>query len=134
VANYQVVLGNIGNVYLYRTEFPTAVSYYQRALAIAREIKDPVSIRKWTYNANLAYMRIRAAALSPLNPRPNALLGLSSTVHQVVSQAHRSHRDASQIQTNHRQMESVTFDRQLCQENFAEFWDGDHVPFNFYAV
>jgi protein gp37 len=45
VANYQVVLGNIGNVYLYRTEFPTAISYYQRALAIAREIKDPLSIR-----------------------------------------------------------------------------------------
>jgi tetratricopeptide (TPR) repeat protein len=61
VANYQVALANIGNVYLYRNEYATAISYYQQALAIAREIKDPVSIRKWTYNINLAYMKIRAA-------------------------------------------------------------------------
>jgi tetratricopeptide (TPR) repeat protein len=60
VANYQIVLGNIGNVYLYRKEYPTAISYYQRALSIAHEIKDPVSIHKWTYNTNLALMRMRA--------------------------------------------------------------------------
>ena len=53
--------GNIGNVHLYQAEYTTAIAYYQRALAIAREIRDPVSIRKWTYNANLAYMRMRAA-------------------------------------------------------------------------
>jgi len=47
-ANYQVVLANIGNVYLYRHE-------------IAREIKDPVSIYKWTYNTNLALIRMREA-------------------------------------------------------------------------
>ena len=68
VANYQVALGNIGNVYLYRKEFPTSISYYQRALAIAREIRDPVSMRKWTYNTNLAYMRIRAAADQSTKP------------------------------------------------------------------
>lgn len=61
VANYQIVLGNIGNVYLYRKDFPTAISYYQRALSIAHEIKDPVSIHKWTYNTNLALMRMREA-------------------------------------------------------------------------
>ena len=61
IANYQVVLANIGNVYLYRNDYSTAISYYQRALTIAREIKDPVSVRKWTYNTNLAYMRMRTA-------------------------------------------------------------------------
>lgn len=61
IANYQVVLANIGNVYMYRKDYPTAIDHYRRALAIAREIKDPVSIRKWTYNTNLAYMRMRAA-------------------------------------------------------------------------
>jgi tetratricopeptide (TPR) repeat protein len=61
VANYQVVLANIGNVYLYRNDYLTAISYYRRALALSREIKDPVSIRKWTYNINLAYMKMRAA-------------------------------------------------------------------------
>lgn len=60
VANYQVVLANIGNVFLHRNDFTTAISYYQRALTIARKIEDPVSIRKWTYNTTLAYMRMRA--------------------------------------------------------------------------
>jgi tetratricopeptide (TPR) repeat protein len=61
VANYQIVLGNIGNVYLYRKDYPTSISYYQRALTIAHEIKDPVSIHKWTYNTSLALLRMRAA-------------------------------------------------------------------------
>ena len=61
IHNYQVVLANIGNVYLYRRDHFTAISYYRRALALAREIKDPVSIKKWTYNINLAYARIRAS-------------------------------------------------------------------------
>ncbi len=61
VHNYQVVLANIGNVYLHRRDYFTAISYYQRALALAREIKDPVSVKKWTRNINLAYARIRQA-------------------------------------------------------------------------
>lgn len=61
VHNYQVVLANIGNVYLYRRDYFTAISYYQRALALAREIKDPVSVKKWTRNINLTYARIRLA-------------------------------------------------------------------------
>ena len=61
IHNYQVVLANIGNVYLHRRDHFTAISYYRRALALAREIKDPVSIKKWTRNINLAYARIRLA-------------------------------------------------------------------------
>ena len=45
-----------------------AISYYQRALAMAREIKDPVSIKKWTHNINLAYARIRQS-VDQTNPR-----------------------------------------------------------------
>jgi hypothetical protein len=37
----------------------TAIKYYERALALARQIKDPVSVKKWTRNINLAYARIR---------------------------------------------------------------------------
>lgn len=59
IHNYQVALANIGNVYLHRRDHFNAISYYQRALTLAREIKDPVSIRKWTHNINLAYARIR---------------------------------------------------------------------------
>jgi tetratricopeptide (TPR) repeat protein len=61
VQNYQVVLANIGNVYLHRGDFLTAVDYYRRALSLAREIKDPVSIEKWSYNIRLAYARLRQA-------------------------------------------------------------------------
>ena len=61
IHNYQVVLANIGNVYLHRRDYFAALSYYRRALAFAREIKDPVSIKKWTRNINLAYARIRLA-------------------------------------------------------------------------
>jgi tetratricopeptide (TPR) repeat protein len=65
---YQLVLANIGNVYLHRRDHFTAISYYQRALALAREIKDPVSIKKWTRNINLAYARIRLS-VDQSNPR-----------------------------------------------------------------
>ena len=61
VHNYQVVLANIGNVYLHRRDYFTAISYYQRALTLPREIRDPVSVKKWTRNINLAYARIRFA-------------------------------------------------------------------------
>jgi tetratricopeptide (TPR) repeat protein len=61
VHNYQVGLANIGNVYLHRRDYLTALSYYQKALGIAREIKDPVSVQKWTYNIRLAYVLIRSA-------------------------------------------------------------------------
>ncbi|HEY6769314.1 MAG TPA: tetratricopeptide repeat protein [Candidatus Sulfotelmatobacter sp.] len=68
VHNYQISLANIGNVYLHRCDHFTAISYYQRALAIAREIEDPVSVKKWTRNINLAYARIRRS-VDEQNPR-----------------------------------------------------------------
>lgn len=60
IHNYQVFLANIGNVYLHRRDYLTALAYYQRAVSLARQINDPVSVKKWTYNINLAYARIRA--------------------------------------------------------------------------
>jgi tetratricopeptide (TPR) repeat protein len=66
--NYQITIASIGNIYLHRCDYFTAISYYQRALAIAREIKDPVSVKKWTRNINLAYARIRRD-VDERNPR-----------------------------------------------------------------
>lgn len=68
VHNYQVVPANIGNVYLHRGDHFTAISYYRQALDSARDIKDPVSVKKWTRNINLAYARIRLA-VDQQNPR-----------------------------------------------------------------
>lgn len=59
VHNYLVVLANIGNVYLHRGDHLRAIAYYRDALALAREIKDPVSIQKWSLNIRLAYARLR---------------------------------------------------------------------------
>jgi len=61
IHNYQVALANIGNVYLHRRDYLTAISYYRQAVTFAREIGDPLSTKKWTYNINLAYARIRQA-------------------------------------------------------------------------
>ncbi len=59
VHNYLVVLANIGNVYLERGDFLKAIDYYRQALDLAREIKDPVSIRKWSGNIRLAHARLQ---------------------------------------------------------------------------
>ena len=59
VHNYLVVIANIGNVYLHRGDYLTAIDHYRRALELAREIKDPVSIRKWSGNIWLAYAKLR---------------------------------------------------------------------------
>jgi tetratricopeptide (TPR) repeat protein len=61
VHNYQVGLANIGNVYLHRGDHLRAIDYYRRALELAREIKDPISIEKWSYNIRLAYARFRTS-------------------------------------------------------------------------
>jgi tetratricopeptide (TPR) repeat protein len=58
VQNYLVALANIGNIYLHRGDHLRAISYYREALALAREIKDPISIRKWSHNLRLAYTRL----------------------------------------------------------------------------
>jgi tetratricopeptide (TPR) repeat protein len=59
VHNYLVVLANIGNVYLCRGDYLRAIDFYRQALELARQIKDPVSIRKWTNNIRLAYARLQ---------------------------------------------------------------------------
>jgi tetratricopeptide (TPR) repeat protein len=59
VQNYLVVLANIGNVYSHRGDYLTAIAYFRRALELAREIKDPVSIQKWSGNLRLAYASLR---------------------------------------------------------------------------
>ena len=52
---YQINLADIGYVYLCGGEYFRAMSHFQAALEIAREIKDPVSIHKWTSNLHIAY-------------------------------------------------------------------------------
>jgi tetratricopeptide (TPR) repeat protein len=56
---YQVSLAEMGNVFLHKGEYLTAISHYQRALTIAREIHDPVSIEKWSFNIRLVYEKCR---------------------------------------------------------------------------
>ncbi len=43
-----MALANIGRVYLHPRDHFTAISYYQRVLALSHELKDPVLIKKWT--------------------------------------------------------------------------------------
>jgi tetratricopeptide (TPR) repeat protein len=57
--HYQVNLADIGNVYVHKGDFLTAISYYRRALAIAEQINHPASIEKWNYNIRLAYIKLR---------------------------------------------------------------------------
>jgi tetratricopeptide (TPR) repeat protein len=56
---YQVNLADMGNVYLHKGEYVTAISLYQRALAIAKEIDAPESVEKWSCNIRLAYAKLR---------------------------------------------------------------------------
>jgi tetratricopeptide (TPR) repeat protein len=55
VSNYQVSLADIGSVYLARGEYVTAISYYRRALELARQLGDQLSISKWLRNLYQAY-------------------------------------------------------------------------------
>lgn len=64
IPNYQVCLANIGNVYLYRREFLTAISYYQRALELARQLGDQLSIAKWLHNLGQAYTQLGNTAVA----------------------------------------------------------------------
>jgi tetratricopeptide (TPR) repeat protein len=52
---YQVNVADRGNVHLYLGDYPGAISYYMRALELARNIKDPVSVGKWSGNLKIAY-------------------------------------------------------------------------------
>ena len=62
--NYQVCLANIGNIYLYRREFATAISYYRRALELARELGDQLSMGKWLQNLAQAWSDLGNPALA----------------------------------------------------------------------
>jgi tetratricopeptide (TPR) repeat protein len=53
--SYQINIADRGNVYLYLGDHLKAISLYQHALEIARDIKDPTSIRKWSGNLRIAY-------------------------------------------------------------------------------
>ena len=64
VPNYQVCLANIGNVYHYRREFLTAISYYQRAFELERQLGDHLSIGKWLHNLAQAYANLGNPALA----------------------------------------------------------------------
>ena len=64
LAHYQVSLADIGNVYLYRREFLTAISYYQQALDLARQLGDQLSVAKWLRNLAQAYSHLGNPALA----------------------------------------------------------------------
>lgn len=55
---YQVTLADIGNVYLHQKKYWTAISYYERALSLAKEMKDPVKTANWAFNLRLAYSKL----------------------------------------------------------------------------
>ena len=56
---HQICVANIGNVYFVNGDYLTAISHYERALKIARETKDPVSIQKWSHNIEFAFSKLR---------------------------------------------------------------------------
>jgi tetratricopeptide (TPR) repeat protein len=56
--SYQVCVANIGNVFYETGDYLKAIAHYERALKIAREIKDPVSVSKWTHNIELAFAKL----------------------------------------------------------------------------
>jgi tetratricopeptide (TPR) repeat protein len=60
----QIVLANIGNVYLQRGECFKAISYYQQAVDIARETGDRISACKWLKNLSIAYSALGNEAIS----------------------------------------------------------------------
>lgn len=73
VTNYQICLGNIGNVFLRKSDYPAAITYYQRALALAKQIKDPVSSAKWLGNLATVFVRMGKPA-EAANYRYQAML------------------------------------------------------------
>ena len=62
--SYQIDLANIGNIYLRRGEYAAAISNYQKALDIARELGDSISVAKWLGNLALTYARMGNPALA----------------------------------------------------------------------
>jgi len=63
--NFQVCVANIGNIHYATGNYLKAIAHYQRALKIAQEIKDPVSIQKWSHNIGFAFSKSREQAAKP---------------------------------------------------------------------
>jgi len=61
---YQIDLANIGNIYLRRGEFSAAILNYQKAVEIARELGDWISVAKWLGNLAHAYSVMGNALLA----------------------------------------------------------------------
>lgn len=64
MASYQIDLANIGNIYLRRGEYAAAISNYQKAVDIARELGDWISVSKWLNNLAITYSQMGNPALS----------------------------------------------------------------------
>lgn len=62
--SYQIDLANIGNIYLRRGECAAAISNYQKAVDIARDLGDWISVSKWLRNLSIAYSQMGNPALS----------------------------------------------------------------------
>jgi tetratricopeptide (TPR) repeat protein len=60
--SYQVCVANIGNVFYETGDYLKAIAHYERALKIARDIKDPVSVSKWSHNIELAFAKLTEQA------------------------------------------------------------------------
>jgi len=69
--NYQICVANIGNVFCQQGDYLKAIAHYERALKIAREIKDPVSIRKWTHNIEIAFAKLKEQSANAAPGRSN---------------------------------------------------------------
>jgi len=58
LTNYQISLGNIGNIFVRRGDYPAAVSYFQRALELAKKNEDRISMAKWLNNLSDVFFRM----------------------------------------------------------------------------
>jgi tetratricopeptide (TPR) repeat protein len=59
----QIVIANIGNIYLRRGAYVKAISHYQRAIEIAKHSDDRISVYKWLKNLGVAYSAMGNAAI-----------------------------------------------------------------------
>jgi tetratricopeptide (TPR) repeat protein len=57
-------LADIGGVYLSRGEYTAAISYYRRALELARQLGDQLSVSKWLRNLCQSYSLLGNPALA----------------------------------------------------------------------
>jgi len=64
--SYQIDLANIGNIHLRRGEYAAAISNYQKAANIARELDDWISVSKWLKNLAIAYSQMGNPTLSAI--------------------------------------------------------------------